>query len=67
MSDEDVSKSRRPISVNLQLCPEANERLVALAKVHKRSKRLEALIRIYDSLNNVPEVTGEYSEIFTIK
>ncbi|HBL8870261.1 TPA: TraY domain-containing protein, partial [Enterobacter hormaechei] len=45
---------------------EASERLTALAKKGKRSRQLEAMLRIHDSLKRVPEITGDYWEITTL-
>ncbi|MDL4914996.1 MAG: hypothetical protein QRY16_14735 [Enterobacterales bacterium endosymbiont of Blomia tropicalis] len=35
-------------------------------KKGKRSRQLEAMLRIHDSLKRVPEITGDYWEITTL-
>jgi hypothetical protein len=57
---------KRPKSITVILTAEASERLTALAKKGKRSRQLEAMLRIHDSLKRVPEITGDYWEITTL-
>ncbi|ENZ7683244.1 TraY domain-containing protein [Klebsiella aerogenes] len=57
---------KRPKSITVILTAEASERLTALAKKSKRSRQLEAMLRIHDSLKRVPEITGDYWEITTL-
>ncbi|MCK7068935.1 TraY domain-containing protein [Enterobacter bugandensis] len=57
---------KRPKSITVILTAEASERLTVLAKKGKRSRQLEAMLRIHDSLKRVPEITGDYWEITTL-
>lgn len=65
--NEPVKRKQQIKSVGVPLTCTANEKLKAAAKKHGRSKQLEAMLRLYHSLNTVPEVTGDYYEITTVK
>lgn len=60
-------KSTQRVNVAIPLTSTANDKLKIAAKKHGRSKQLEAMLRLYHSLNTVPEVTGDYYEITTVK
>ncbi|HCB2859854.1 TraY domain-containing protein [Klebsiella aerogenes] len=57
----------KKVSINIVLTAEANDRLKELARQSRRSKDLEAMLRLYDSLNNVPELTGNCYDILNMK
>ncbi|MGR7043379.1 TraY domain-containing protein [Klebsiella aerogenes] len=67
MSNKNTSTSTgQPKSILVFLTAEASERLSELAKKNNRSRKLEAMLRLHDSLKRVPEITGDYWEITTL-
>lgn len=53
----------RAASVRIFLTQEANQRLKNAAQAGGRSRKLEAMMRIHDSLLNVENIQGDYWEI----
>lgn len=66
MSNASAKSPGRPKSISVILTAEANERLSQVAKKAGRSRQLEAMLRLYDHLKNVPEINGDYFEITSL-
>lgn len=58
--------SVRPKTISVILTAEASARLTECAKKAGRSRALEAMLRIHDSLKRIPEITGDPREITTL-
>lgn len=56
----------RPKSISVILTAEASARLTEVAKKAGRSRALEAMLRIHDSLKNKPEITGDPRDITSL-
>lgn len=55
----EASQTRR---VKVILTAEASELLSVAAKKGKRSRQVEAMLRLHDSLKNIPEIKVSYWE-----
>ncbi|EQA1624768.1 TraY domain-containing protein [Enterobacter asburiae] len=61
-----VDKRVRPKSIGVPLTKADSEKLSELARRGRRSRQLEAMLRLHDHLRRVPEIIGDYYEIKTL-
>lgn len=68
MSQKTTAKddSVRPKTISVILTAEASARLTEVARKAGRSRQLEVMLRIHDSLKHIPEIMGDPREITTL-
>lgn len=58
-------KKYRPVTISVSISAETNRLLTESATRSKRTKSIEAIIRLSDSLRTVRHIEGHYQELLT--
>lgn len=58
-------KKYRPVTISVSISAETNRLLTESATRSKRTKSIEAIIRLSDSLRTVSHIEGHYQELLT--
>ncbi|EBV7123965.1 TraY domain-containing protein [Morganella morganii] len=60
-----MKKEYRPVTISISISAETNRLLTESAKRSKRTKAIEAIIRLSESLRSVNHIEGHYQQLLT--